>query len=171
MISDINKKIWTVENKNNQKLLRKRLADFDFSKYSKKEINELIKFMRKMMAENGGVGLAANQIGFNFRVFVAQLPEKKGEERGYVGKFYAVFNPEIISLSEEKINDREGCLSIPGFYGEIERSKKMEIGGFDKNQRPVKIKAGGFLARIFQHEIDHLNGTLFTDHVHFQECL
>ena len=113
------------------------------------------------MIESNGVGLAANQIGLDMRLFVAQLPDR--ESHGYKGKFYAIFNPKIEKKSEQKNIDDEGCLSVPGFYGKVERFSKIEVSGFDKNHKKIKINASGFLARIFQHEIDHINGKLFID--------
>ncbi|MFA6135780.1 MAG: peptide deformylase [Candidatus Paceibacterota bacterium] len=163
MLSEENKKIWTIFDKKEEKLLRKKMSNFNFSKYTKKETEELVKFMRKMMIINRGVGLAANQIGLNLNIFVAQLPERRNEKGGYVGKFYAVFNPRIISQSKTKIEEQEGCLSVPGFYGEVERTEKIEIEGYDKNQRKINVKANGLLARIFQHETDHLIGRLYID--------
>ncbi|MCX7616298.1 MAG: peptide deformylase [Patescibacteria group bacterium] len=163
MISEENKKIWTLFNKEEEKILRKKVSDFDFSRYSKKEIEELIRFLRRMMVAHKGIGLAANQVGLDLRVFVAQLPSRKGQGGGYQGKFYAIFNPKIVSLSGKKIKEEEGCLSVPGFWGEVERAEKIEIEGFDKNQRPIRLKATGLLARIFQHEIDHLEGKLYID--------
>ena len=154
-------KIWTVFNKKEDTLLKKKLSLFDFSKHTKKQINDLVLFMRKMMIKNKGVGLSANQVGLNMSVFVCQLPSRDG--KGYVGKFYAIFNPKIEEKSKKEISDNEGCLSIPGYYGAVKRAERITILGFDKNQRPLKIKADGFLARIFQHEIDHLNGRVFAD--------
>lgn len=161
MLTEENKKIWTIFNKKEEKLLRKKVADFNFEKHSKKEISDLVAFMRKMMIESRGVGLAANQIGLDMKVFVAQLPDK--EDGGYSGKFYSIFNPKIVFSSEETSVDNEGCLSVPGLYGEVKRSNKIEVEGYDKNQRKTNIKASGYLARIFQHEIDHLNGKVFLD--------
>ncbi len=161
MVKEENQKIWTTEIKSQKDFLKGRAKKFDFAEYSKKDINDLILFMRMMMIKNRGVGLAAPQIGLNMRVFVAQLPNDDGS--GYVGKFYAIFNPEIESISKKYISDVEGCLSVPYYYGSVERADKITINGFDKNGRKTKIKAQGYLARIFQHEVDHLNGILFSD--------
>jgi peptide deformylase len=161
MVEKENQKIWTAEVKAQEKFLRGKAKSFDFDKYSKKDINDLVLFMRTIMIKNYGIGLAAPQIGLNMRVFVAQLPTKDG--RGYKGKFYALFNPRLESVSKKTISDAEGCLSVPGYYGTVPRSDKVTITGFDKNNRKVTIKAEGLLARIFQHEIDHLEGGLFTD--------
>lgn len=150
--------MFVVTNKKEEKFLRKRPADFDFSKFTKKEIQELIARMKRLMRAANGVGLSANQIGLDMRVFVAEVPDAEGGL-----KFYAIFNPEIEKISEDKNVLEEGCLSIPGTFGDVPRASRIAIKAQDKNGRPVKIKAWGFLARVFQHEIDHLNGHVFTD--------
>jgi len=146
--------IWLINNKNEAKLLRKKLVDFDFKKYSKKETSALINKMRKAMKEANGVGLSANQIGLDLNVFVAQANNK----------FYAIFNPKILAVSKEKTEMEEGCLSVPEIFGTLSRHEKIVVEAYDKNGKKAKIKAWGFLAKIFQHEIDHLNGKLFIDH-------
>lgn len=146
-------KIVTIAQKKDEKFLRAPTALFDFTKYSKKEIRELVKEMRSSMQAADGVGLSANQIGLNIKVFVARVENK----------FYAVFNPEILQPSKETDSLDEGCLSIPGIYGLVERHSKLTLKGFDQNGKALKIKAWGFLARVFQHEVDHLNGKLFID--------
>ncbi len=110
------------------------------------------------MKEANGVGLAANQIGLTMRVFVAQVPDPSGSL-----KFYSLFNPRIEKTGGEKLLLEEGCLSVPGVYGKVERYERVTLSGFDKNGRSVKIKAWGLLAHVFQHEVDHLNGVLFID--------
>lgn len=161
--------IWTIDNRKEKKLLRKKLADFNFQKWNKNEIAELIKKMKEIMSAANGIGLAANQIGLDARVFVAQLQsvDRQGQPRRLSTgerKFYAIFNPEIVKFSEIKVNIEEGCLSVPGgYYGEVDRPEKITLIGFDKNGKKLKIKAWGMLARVFQHEIDHLNGIVFVD--------
>ncbi len=161
-------KIITVNKKSEEKFLRQKTADFDFSKFSKKEVNELVQNMRKIMIAADGIGLAANQIGLDFKVFVAQIRETKRRNRESISsenqKFYAIFNPKIIKVSAEKSPIEEGCLSVPGgYFGEVERPQKITLEGQDKNGKKIKIKAWGLLARVFQHEVDHLNGTLYID--------
>ena len=146
-------KIWTVNNKDEKKLLNSKLQRFDFADHNNTQINELVQKMDKSMREANGVGLSANQIGVDMKVFVAR----------WDNKFYAVFNPEIEKPSKEKDSMEEGCLSIPGFYGEVKRAEKIVLVGQNKQGKRVKISAYGMLARIFQHETDHLNGRLFTD--------
>src|SRR3989344_6503059 len=145
--------VWTNDNKKESKLLRKKAADFDFKNYSKKEISELVQKMKQVMKEASGIGLSANQIGLDLNVFVAQAENK----------FYAVFNPELKKISDESIEMEEGCLSVPEVFGPVSRPLKVTLEGLDKNGKKIKIKAWGLLARIFQHEFDHLNGGLFID--------
>ncbi len=166
---NLNQKILTVSSKSDGKFLRKKMADFDFSEFTKKEITALVKNMREIMLKADGVGLAANQIGLNMRMFVAQIQklDKYGNPRSLSHaeqKFYAIFNPEIVKSSKEKGAMEEGCLSVPGgVFGDVERPEKITIVGFDKNGKKIKIKAWGLLARVFQHEVDHLNGILYID--------
>lgn len=109
-----------------------------------------------------GIGLSANQIGLDFQLFVAELPRLENSKSD-TPRFYAVFNPKIIKTSGKNLPMEEGCLSVPELYGEVERPEKITLQGFDKNGKEIKIKAFGLLARIFQHEVDHLNGHLFVD--------
>jgi peptide deformylase len=134
--------------------LRKKPPRFDFTKVSKKEIDETIKEMRRIMEEQAGIGLGANQIGIPWRMFIA----KDGN------KFYVIFNPEIIKRSGKAEKIEEGCLSAPGQVFPVPRSEKVTLAGFDRNNRKIKIKAWGILARVFQHEVDHLNGKMIIDY-------
>jgi peptide deformylase len=150
--------ILTIDVKKEDKFLRHKTAEFDFTKFSKKEITDLIARMRRAMHRANGIGLSANQIGLDLKIFIAEIPDGQGGT-----KFYAVFNPKIEKLGEEMIVFEEGCLSIPGKWGDVERARQITISGFDKTGKPAKIKAWGLLARVFQHEMDHLNGKLFID--------
>ncbi|MEW5805715.1 MAG: peptide deformylase [Patescibacteria group bacterium] len=124
------------------------------------EIRQLVRQMKKTMKESRGIGLAAPQVGVNLQIFVAQTYY---QDEGYQGKLYAIINPKIVSLSKQTDKMEEGCLSLPKIYGEVERPKKITIEGLDEMGKKIKIKASGLLAKIFQHEIDHLNGILFVD--------
>jgi peptide deformylase len=146
--------ILKVQNKKYKKILKKKTVEFDFGTMERKEIYELIKQMRNKMRDSDGVGLSANQIGLNMQLFVAYFDQK----------FYAIFNPEVVKESKASTIFAEGCLSVPGEIVPVKRSEEISIKGFDKNGKRIKIKAHGFLARIFQHEIDHLNGKLITDY-------
>lgn len=145
--------IFKVDNKKQEKFLRTKTKPFSFSRYSKKELRELIKNMRKTMKEADGIGLSANQVGISESFFIAEVDSK----------FYAVFNPKIEKVSEATSEMEEGCLSIPHTFGSVTRPEKIIISGLNINGKKVKIKAWGLLAKVFQHEIDHLNGKLFTD--------
>lgn len=145
--------IWTINDKSETKLLRKKMSAFDFSKFSKKQLTELIKKMREAMKKSNGIGLSANQMGLDMHFFVAQAE----------GKFYAIFNSKITKTFDGDIHMEEGCLSVPEVFGEVVRPAKLVLEGLDKNGKKVKIKAWGLLARIFQHELDHLDGKLFID--------
>jgi peptide deformylase len=130
-----------------------------------KSLHTLIDDMVETMREAPGVGLAAPQIGLSERIIVVEYFERAEDEEKEDApkKVWAVLNPEIIKASEEKLMGVEGCLSIPGLVGEVERHAAVQIKGMNRHGKPMKIKAEGWLARIFQHEIDHLNGVLFTD--------
>jgi len=130
-----------------------------------KDLQTLIDDMVETMREAPGVGLAAPQIGLSERLIVVEYYEREEDEdkEDAPKKVWAVLNPEIIKASEEKLTGVEGCLSIPGLVGEVERHAAIQVKGLNRHGKPLKIKAEGWLARIFQHEIDHLNGVLFTD--------
>lgn len=151
--------IWKLADKTEGKLLRSKAVPFDFSKITKAEIKTLLDTMKKMMRQANGVGLAANQAGQDFSMFVAEVPDEKTGGR----KFYAIFNPKLEKNGRETSTVEEGCLSVPGKWGEVERPARVTLTGQDKNGKTVKIKAWGLLARVFQHEVDHLNGILFID--------
>ncbi len=147
------KGILKLENKEQAKFLRKKTQKFDFAKYSREEISDLVLRMRKTMEEANGIGLAANQVGLSERFFVAKWDDK----------FYAVFNPKLSKRSKEKEEIEEGCLSIPGKYGTVKRPAAVLLAGHNSSGKKVKIKASDMLARIFQHEVDHLDGRLYID--------
>jgi peptide deformylase len=151
--------ILVVSEKKEEKFLRKKTVDFDFKNFTKKEIVQLVAQMRRIMHTANGIGLSANQIGLNFNMFVAEVPDV--DQSGT--KFYAIFNPKIEKKSDEMAVLEEGCLSIPGKWGYVPRAERITLMGFDKNGKPVKIKAWGLLAHVFQHETDHLQGKLFID--------
>jgi peptide deformylase len=130
-----------------------------------KDLHILIDDMVETMREAPGVGLAAPQIGLSERLIVIEYYEREEDEENEEApkKVWAVINPEIVKVSEETALGAEGCLSIPGLVGEVERHTEVQVKGLNRHGKPMKIKAKGWLARIFQHEIDHLNGVLFPD--------
>lgn len=130
-----------------------------------KDLHTLLDDMVETMREAPGVGLAAPQIGLSERIIVVEYFAKEEDEEVEQApkKVWALINPEIVRASEEMVMGVEGCLSIPGLVGEVERHAEVQVKGLNRHGKPVKIKAKGWLARIFQHEIDHLNGVLFPE--------
>jgi peptide deformylase len=130
-----------------------------------KNLQTLIDDMVETMREAPGVGLAAPQIGLSERIIVVEYYERADDEEKEDApkKVWAVLNPEIVKSSAETIVGVEGCLSIPGLVGEVERFASIQVKGLNRHGKPMKFKAEGWLARIFQHEIDHLNGILFPE--------
>ncbi|HET90380.1 MAG TPA: peptide deformylase [Chloroflexi bacterium] len=135
------------------------------------ELQELIADMVETMQVENGIGLAAIQVGTPERVIVVHLPPPDPEEEWEEdpppgsGELYIVLNPELARRSAEVVAGIEGCLSIPGWVGEVERHAAVTVKGMDQSGKPVRIRAEGLLARVFQHEIDHCDGILFTDHI------
>jgi peptide deformylase len=124
-------------------------------------LHKLVDDMFETMHDANGVGLAAPQIGLSIRVFVAEYEDRK----------VTVFNPEIIKAEGEAVGT-EGCLSIPGYAGDnIRRATKVLVKGQDVHGKSIRVNAEGWFARILQHEIDHLNGILFTDRLDRPEDL
>jgi peptide deformylase len=119
--------------------------------YTKRLVQDLIDTVH----EANGSGLAAPQINVPLRAIVTRVNEQ----------IHVVLNPEIIKESEEEIEADEGCLSIPGWYGPVKRKEEVTIRGLSRTGKPLKIKSEGWEARAFQHEVDHLNGVLFIDHM------
>ena len=125
------------------------------------DLQTLIDDMVETMREAPGVGLAAPQVNVSQRVIVVEFGDEENEE--IPAKLFTVVNPEIVRPSLETENGNEACLSVPGFLGEVERHISLTVKGMNRHGQPVRIKAKGWLARIFQHEIDHLDGVLYTD--------
>ncbi|MCP6720013.1 MAG: peptide deformylase [Patescibacteria group bacterium] len=154
-------KIFIINNKKEKSVLRTKIPPTDLSKENKKELREFVRQMRITMKAALGIGLSANQIGFTLRLFVAQVPRSSDDASNE--KFYAIFNPKIIRTYKEKTLLEEGCLSVPGYHGMVERSERIVLEGYNIQGKKIKIKAWGLLARVFQHEVDHLDGKLFID--------
>jgi peptide deformylase len=125
------------------------------------DLQTLIDDMVETMRAAPGVGLAAPQVNVSERLIVVEYGKEEDDEAPK--KLFVLINPEIIEASEEKVMGTEACLSIPRMMGDVERSQQLTIKGYNRQGKAVKIKAKGWLARIFQHEIDHLEGVLFTD--------
>ena len=135
------------------KVLAKKTEQISAEELKKGSFKGLVSDMRMAMIKHQGVGLAANQIGKDLSIFVIDANLAKDSE---VPDAY--INPEITEYSKDADDMEEGCLSIPGYYVGIKRSKKIKIKALDENGNKIKLKAKGFLARVLQHETDHLNG-------------
>ena len=122
----------------------------------------LVDDMIETMRQAPGVGLAAPQVGESIRLIVVEYP-MNDEKEDAPKKLFVVANPEIKEISAETMMGIEGCLSLPGLQGEVERALEVRVTGRTRRGQPIKIKAKGWLARIFQHEIDHIDGIVFSD--------
>lgn len=138
----------------------KRVTSFDTA------FQTLVDDMIETVVEAPGVGLAAPQVNVSQRLIVVRLPddeEGKAEYGEQAGVVYAVANPEIIKTSRATVEGVEACLSIPGFAGTVDRHQMIVVTGQDRHGKPFRLKSSGWLARVFQHEIDHLEGRLYID--------
>ena len=115
----------------------------------------LIKDLVDTMRDAPGVGLAAPQVGVMERIFVWEVEEERG----------ALINPEIVKRSRKRFTEEEGCLSLPGLVYPVERNFEVVVRALDENGDEIEIAGEDLLARVFQHEIDHLDGVLFIDHI------
>lgn len=121
------------------------------------ELKEIAARMLELMYEAEGVGLAANQVDLPLRMFVANPSGQQGE-----GEELVVINPEL-QFPKGNETAQEGCLSLPGLYGNVKRPKTIRLSAYDLQGNPIEREVDGFLARVLQHENDHLNGVLFID--------
>lgn len=125
------------------------------------EIRELVMSMRDTMHNANGIGLAAPQVGSSLSVCIAEYEDR---ESGAI-PFTALINPKIIWRSQKKSVSEEGCLSIPGIYGNVRRPEKVTVSYTDLDGKPRELSIDGLYARVIQHELDHLKGVLFTDYL------
>ena len=129
------------------------------------ELQALIDDLIETMRAAPGVGLAAPQVSDSRRVIVIEFAEanENEEEPQNPPKLHVLVNPKIARHSKELVVEQEGCLSVPGFVGEVERFAEVTVKGKNRHGKPMRLKAKGWLARILQHEIDHLDGVLYID--------
>ncbi len=140
-------------------ILRKKCATvavFD------KKLEDLTDAMIISMQEGNGIGLAGPQVGVEKRLFVCQVQEQSP---------MVFINPELIGTSEELIPFEEGCLSIPGIYSDVIRPAWVKVQAWNLKGKPFSIEVDGILARVIQHEMDHLKGILFIDHLNEKKRL
>jgi len=144
-------------------------------------IHKLIDDMFDTMHDAHGLGLAAPQIGVGLRIFIVEMPQDDTDDTveaqprekrrvQYSGERIVLINPEIVKASGEQVGE-EGCLSIPGYVGIVRRAQKVIIKGLNRNGKEIKLTGEDLLARAFQHELDHLDGILFTDRLEKPEDL
>ena len=122
-----------------------------------KELRNIAAQMLDLMYEAEGVGLAANQVNLPIRIFVANPAGERGD-----GEELVLLNPEL-QMPKGNVTGQEGCLSLPGIYGQVKRPKSIRLSAFDLQGNPVDRVVDGFLARVIQHENDHLDGVMFFD--------
>jgi peptide deformylase len=155
-----NLEIYVVDNLEQSRVLRTK------SRKVQKVTRQLVDLAYEMletMVLAQGAGLAAPQVGLLQRFFVAELSEDPDDPDDEMrGRPFILFNPEIVKSKGEQVG-LEGCLSIPGWVGEVTRCEQVTVQGLDERGKKVRHKVDGYLARVFQHEIDHLDGVLFTD--------
>ena len=149
-------------------VLRRKARALDASSVNDPALQQLIDNMIDTMRVAPGVGLAAPQVAVGQRLAVIEygdeLPEDAPPDAEEPPKqLWVIINPEIVQASTELVDGAEGCLSLPGYAGNVMRHEAVTVKALNRRGRPIKIKAKGWLARIFQHEIDHLDGVLFID--------
>lgn len=146
-----------------QPVLRKQTEEIDPENYP--NLQELIQNMIETLKRSEGVGLAAPQIGLAIRMCIIDLDCISEDHSEYKGYVHAFINPEIVEVSEETCSIEEGCLSIPGIHESVKRPEKIHATWLDENLQEHDEWVDGFLARVMQHEFDHLDGKMFIDHL------
>ena len=124
------------------------------------QLRALVTDMIDTMHAANGLGLAAPQIGVPLQVAVIEMPAN--EEEGTSAQLYVLCNPEIVKARGEEVEE-EGCLSLPGYVGQVTRAATVTVKAFTSEGKPIRVKGEGLLARALQHEVDHLDGILFVD--------
>jgi peptide deformylase len=148
-------------------VLRARALAIDPADITSPRIQRLIDDMFETMREYQGIGLAAPQVHESLRLFVAGFaPDGQPDEDAFGAAgvpLMTLINPEITAIGQETVEDWEGCLSIPDIRGRVPRSRQISVRAYDRKGKRVELRAGGFTARVIQHETDHLDGILFFD--------
>ena len=124
------------------------------------QVQQMIEDMAATMYEAPGIGLAAIQIGWDKSLLIYDIaPRDEARE------LHVLINPQIVTKEGEIVSENEGCLSVPDFRADVKRAANITVEGHDREGNPVRMDAEGLLAIVLQHEIDHLNGTLFIEHI------
>lgn len=146
--------------------LRETAKELSESEVNSPWFKSLIQDMRETMAHEGGIGIAAPQINESYQVCIVHVPDESDRyPDSNESDEYIIVNPNITVLDEDKIGNWEGCLSIPGLRGYVERPRKIQVDYRNENFEEVTIIAEEFLAVVFQHELDHLFGKLYIDRI------
>lgn len=137
---------------------------------SREEVNssqfqELFEWMRETMRDAPGVGLAAPQVGLALRLAVIEDLSEAEEQERTPTPFHVIVNPSLTTIGTAQVEHFEGCLSVEGFQAKVQRAHAVRVEGWDHHANPVTIEASGWYARILQHEVDHLDGKLYIDHM------
>ncbi|MFN8514080.1 MAG: peptide deformylase [Thermomicrobiales bacterium] len=127
-------------------------------------LRRLAEDMYETMLDAPGIGLAAPQVGILLRLITVEVPDDY-EEEGSKGASLILLNPEIVKATGSQIDPPEGCLSIPNWIGNVPRAQRIVVKARDLDFKEIRVRAEGMVARALQHEIDHLDGILFTDRV------
>lgn len=146
-----------------QPVLRKVASEINPNEYP--GLQELIQNMYETNRKADGVGLAGPQVGLSIRLFIVDLDVISDDKPEFKGFLHAFINPQILESSEEMCDFEEGCLSVPGIHENVKRPKSVHVKYTDENLVEHDEWIDGFLARVFQHEYDHLDGKLFVDHL------
>ncbi len=136
--------------------LREKSLHVDVARFGTDELSKLVNELKEAMKGDNGIGIAAPQVGVHDRVIIVDM-DGMGPT--------AFVNPKIVSRSMSKIDFEEGCLSVPGVYGLVERHKKVKVKAYSQDGEPITLSLKGLHSVVFQHEIDHLDGILFIDKV------
>lgn len=147
------------------KRLRKRSTEVDRQFLAVHETQQFIDDLIALMYEDDGIGIAAPQVAVSRRIIVIGKDAFKQTRnaRQFPAMDMVVVNPVLTNLSARQAVDQEGCLSVPGVFGDVRRSIQLQVEGMDRYGNPIAFEATDFLARVFQHEVDHLDGILFVD--------
>jgi peptide deformylase len=155
-----------------EEVLRQRARDLTPNEITSPDIQQLIDYMRETLRDAPGVGLAAPQVGVGIQLAIiedlpeyskAMTPEQIAERERAPVPFHIIINPQLTPLGNEKVEFFEGCLSVNGYTALVPRHRKVRVEYLDQKANRKTVEASGWYARILQHEIDHLNGTVYVD--------
>lgn len=158
-----------------EEVLRQRARELSAEEIRSQKIRELIEMMHETLRDAPGVGLAAPQVGVGIQLAViedlpeyskAMTPEQIAERERKPVPFHVIVNPKLTPVGDEKVEFFEGCLSVSGYTGLVARYRQVRVECLDEHAKPRTIEASGWYARILQHEIDHLNGTVYVDRMY-----